>query len=42
MKTKLKTESAVKERYAAGAKAQEAALCCPVDYDPTVLESDPG
>jgi len=41
MKTKLKTESAVKERYAAGAKAQEAALCCPVDYDPQFLKVIP-
>ncbi len=37
----LKTESAVKERYAAGAKAQEAALCCPVDYDPQYLKIIP-
>ena len=41
MKTKLKTESAVKDRYAAGAKTQEAALCCPVDYDPQYLEIIP-
>lgn len=41
MKTKLKTESAVKERYAAGAKAQEPALCCPVDYDPQFLKIIP-
>ncbi len=33
----MKTESAVKERYAAGARAQEAALCCPVDYDAKYL-----
>ncbi len=37
----MKTESAVKERYAAGAKAQEAALCCPVDYDTKYLEIIP-
>jgi arsenite methyltransferase len=37
----LKTESAVKERYAAGALAQEAALCCPVDYDAKYLEIIP-
>ncbi|MEO0413433.1 MAG: methyltransferase domain-containing protein [Verrucomicrobiota bacterium] len=37
----MKTESAVKERYAAGAQAQEAALCCPVDYDPRYLEVIP-
>jgi len=41
MKTKLKTESAVKDRYAAGAQTQEAALCCPVDYDPQYLEVIP-
>ena len=41
MKTKLKTTSAVKDRYAAGAKAQEAALCCPVDYDPMFLKVIP-
>ncbi|MDF1810668.1 MAG: methyltransferase domain-containing protein [Verrucomicrobiales bacterium] len=37
----MKTESAVKERYAAGAQAQEAALCCPVDYDPEYLKVIP-
>ena len=41
MKTKLKTTSTVKDRYAAGAKAQEAALCCPIDYDPQYLEVIP-
>ncbi len=34
-------ESAVRERYAAGAQAQEAALCCPVDYDPQYLKVIP-
>jgi SAM-dependent methyltransferase len=34
-------ESAVKQRYAAGAQAQEAALCCPVDYDPQYLKVIP-
>ena len=34
-------ESAVRERYAAGAHAQEAALCCPVDYDPQYLKVIP-
>lgn len=38
---KTNTDSVVKERYAAGAKAQEAALCCPVDYDPKYLEVIP-
>src|SRR3989440_5134230 len=43
-------ESAVRERYAAGAKSTEARLCCPVDYDsdylkiipPEVIERDYG
>src|SRR5947199_10487416 len=34
-------EAAVKERYAAGAQAQEAALCCPVDYDQRYLQIIP-
>ena len=29
----MSKETAVKERYAAGADAQEKALCCPVEYD---------
>ncbi len=37
----LKTESAVRERYAAGAQAQEAKLCCPVDYNPEYLKIIP-
>ena len=37
----LAVESAVKERYAAGALAQEAALCCPVSYDPQYLKVIP-
>ncbi|MDG2125060.1 MAG: methyltransferase domain-containing protein [Verrucomicrobiales bacterium] len=37
----MQTESAVKQRYAAGANAQEAALCCPVDYDPHYLKVIP-
>ena len=39
--TTLPVETAVKERYAAGAHAQEAALCCPVDYDPQYLKVIP-
>lgn len=31
-------ESAVRERYGAGAKAREDALCCPTSYDPQYLE----
>ncbi len=37
----LNAERATKDRYAAGAKAAEAALCCPVDYDPKFLEVIP-
>ena len=37
----LAVESAVKQRYAAGAQVQEAALCCPVDYDPQFLKIIP-
>jgi len=35
------TEASVKERYAAGAQAPEAALCCPVEYDPQFLKVIP-
>ncbi|MEM9237206.1 MAG: methyltransferase domain-containing protein [Verrucomicrobiota bacterium] len=34
-------ETATRSRYAAAAKAPEAALCCPVDYDPAYLEKIP-
>jgi ubiquinone/menaquinone biosynthesis C-methylase UbiE len=34
-------ESAVRERYAAAARTREAALCCPVDYEPRYLEAIP-
>ncbi len=37
----IAVETAVKQRYAAGAKAQEAALCCPVNYDPQYLRIIP-
>ena len=37
----MKTEHAVKDRYANAAKAQEPALCCPVDYDPQYLKAIP-
>ena len=33
----LNVEQAVRERYAAGAQQTEAALCCPVDYNPQYL-----
>lgn len=34
-------ESAVKARYAAGAQAREAQLCCPVDYNASLLKVIP-
>lgn len=34
-------ESATRERYAAAAAKPEAALCCPVDYDPQYLKAIP-
>ncbi len=34
-------ETAVQERYANGAQAREAALCCPVEYDPQYLRVIP-
>src|SRR5438067_12531660 len=37
----MKTESVVKERYAAGANPREAELCCTVDYDPQLLKVIP-
>lgn len=37
----MRPESAVKQRYAAAAKAPEAALCCPVTYDPQYLRVIP-
>lgn len=37
----LNVENATKERYASGAQAREAALCCPVDYDPQYLKAIP-
>ena len=33
----LHVEGAVKDRYAAASRAAEAALCCPIDYDPQYL-----
>src|SRR5689334_1606050 len=46
----VRPETAVKNRYAAAAKAPEAALCCPVEYNrdllkiipPEVIEKDYG
>jgi arsenite methyltransferase len=37
----LNAESAVKERYAAGAREREEALCCPVSYNPQYLKLIP-
>lgn len=37
----MNVESVVKDRYAQGAQAQVADLCCPVDYDPKYLEVIP-
>ena len=38
---KLNVEKAVRERYEKGAQLQEAALCCPVEYDTKYLEIVP-
>ncbi len=35
------SETATRERYAAAASAPEAALCCPVSYDPQFLKAIP-
>ncbi len=37
----MTTETAVRERYANAANRAEAALCCPVDYDPRYLRVIP-
>ena len=39
--TALDAEDATRLRYSAAAQAREAALCCPVDYDRTLLEAIP-
>ncbi len=39
--TKIDTEAAVRARYEAAARVKEAALCCPVSYDPRYLERIP-
>ena len=33
----MNVEGAVRDRYSQAAKAREAALCCPIDYDPQYL-----
>jgi len=37
----MTTEAAVRERYSGAARAAEAALCCPVEYDPRYLKVIP-
>ena len=37
----LNAEAAVRERYSAGARAMEAALCCPVEYNTELLKVIP-
>ena len=37
----LDVEAAVRDRYTAASQVQEAALCCPVDYDPKYLAAIP-
>lgn len=41
MSTGIDVEAAVRARYTAGARAQEVTLCCPVSYDPALLEAIP-
>lgn len=41
MSSTIAVEKAVKDRYAQGAQARSADLCCPVDYDPQYLEVIP-
>jgi len=41
MNTPHHVETAVKQRYSAGAQAPEAALCCPVEYNPQYLAAIP-
>lgn len=35
------SDQPVRDRYTEAARAREAALCCPVDYDPRYLEAIP-
>jgi arsenite methyltransferase len=41
MNLPTRAEAAVKERYSAAAKKTEAALCCPVEYEPEFLKIIP-
>ncbi len=36
-----RTETTVRQRYAAGAKSPESKLCCPIDYEPEYLKVIP-
>ncbi len=38
---RLDAEDATRQRYSAAAQSREEALCCPVDYDRTLLEAIP-
>ncbi|MEX2579444.1 MAG: methyltransferase domain-containing protein [Verrucomicrobiales bacterium] len=38
---RLSTEHVTRDRYASAAHAPEAALCCPIDYDPRYLKAIP-
>ena len=37
----MESDQAVRNRYAAAARAREAALCCPVDYPSHYLKAIP-
>ena len=37
----MTVENAVKDRYSEAARTQEAALCCPVDYNQEYLDAIP-
>src|SRR5947209_4378030 len=41
MSSSIRTEKFVGERYSAAAKTPEAALCCPVEYEPELLKIIP-
>src|SRR4051812_1416462 len=41
MNNSMSVQTAVEERYSAAAKAPDADLCCPVEYDPELLKAIP-
>lgn len=41
VRSTLEVEAAVAERYSGAAKSAEASLCCPIQYDPKLLEVIP-